>query len=107
MILECASLCIVPGRQAGFEHAFAKAQRILVGTGGYLSHELRRSIEHEHHYLLLVEWQTLEHHTLGFRKSPQFLRWRELLEPFFHAPPEVEHFDGVVPAGGMRHALLD
>jgi heme-degrading monooxygenase HmoA len=107
MILESASLCIVPGQQAEFERAFCKAQTLLSGMPGYISHELQRSIERDHHYLLLVEWQTLEDHTLGFRKSTQFLRWRELLGPHFHASLEVEHFARVVTDSSSPPVVLD
>ncbi len=92
MILEVASLWVRPGAQTGFEAAFEKAQRLLVGLSGYLSHELQRSVEREHYYALLIEWRTLEDHTLGFRKSSEFLRWGELLQEFLTEPPQIEHF---------------
>lgn len=103
MILEVASLMIRPGGQAAFEAAFEKAQRLIVGIDGYLSHELQRSIEHEHHYTLLIEWRSLEAPTLGFRKSPGFLRWRELLQEHLEVPPSIEHFQAVAaPARAFR-----
>ena len=46
---------------------------------GYLSHELLRCIETGSRYLLLVRWETLEHHTQGFRGSPEYQRWKALL----------------------------
>jgi heme-degrading monooxygenase HmoA len=59
----------------------------------FISHQLQRGIETDGRYLLLVEWQTVEHHTVGFRQSLQFQRWRELLGPFFASPPAVEHYE--------------
>ena len=41
---------------------------------------------------LLVEWDTVEAHTVGFRKSAAFTRWRELIGPYFDGLPRVEHF---------------
>jgi len=95
MILEVALLTVRPGTQAAFEAAFAKAQRLLAGVEGYLAHELRQSVESEQQYALLIEWCALEDPTLGFRKSREFARWRELLQGFLLEPPRVEHFRSV------------
>ena len=100
MILEIAWLAVHPGTQATFEAAFAKAQRLLAGVEGYLSHELRQSVDCEQHYALLIEWRALEDHTLGFRKSPGFARWRELLQAHLAEPPRIEHFRGLGAPGG-------
>jgi quinol monooxygenase YgiN len=62
---------------------------------GFVSYQLHRSIETGGRYLLLVQWLTVEHHTVGFRQSPQFKQWRALLGPFFVAAPAVEHYQAV------------
>lgn len=98
MILEIASLLVRPGEQAAFEAAFEKAQRLLVGLAGYLSHELQHSVEREQYYALLIEWRALEDYTLGFRKSGEFERWRELLQGFLTEAPQIEHFRAVAPS---------
>lgn len=70
MILEVAPLQIIPGQAAAFEQAFEQAQRIISTLPGYAGHQLQRSLTDPHRYLLLVNWQRLEDHTLGFRGSP-------------------------------------
>ncbi|MFC6281337.1 MULTISPECIES: antibiotic biosynthesis monooxygenase family protein [Polaromonas] len=100
MILELASLHIVPGREAGFEAAFAQACRIIAGAPGYLSHQLQRCVEEPGRYLLLVNWRTLEDHTLGFRQVPEHDEWKRLLHPFYQRPPAVEHYAMVASSGG-------
>jgi heme-degrading monooxygenase HmoA len=92
VILELALLTIRPGSEAEFEQVFPVAEKVLAASPGYLSHELRRSIETPNHFALLVHWRTLEDHTEGFRGSPAFARWRGLIGPFFDSPPVVEHF---------------
>ncbi|MEP6546207.1 MAG: antibiotic biosynthesis monooxygenase [Gammaproteobacteria bacterium] len=92
MILEFAQLTIRPGSESQFETAFREAIKVLGSSKGYLSHELRRSIETPNRYALMVQWQTLEDHTVGFRGSPVFTQWRALVGPFFDSPPVVEHF---------------
>ena len=32
---------------------------------GYISHELRKCMENENQYILLVKWKSLEDHTVG------------------------------------------
>jgi len=92
MILELATFHIRIGQQAGFETAFDRAQLILASMPGYIDHELQRCIEMDARYRLLVHWDKLEDHTVGFRQSPRFAEWRALLQPFFGVSPEAEHY---------------
>jgi heme-degrading monooxygenase HmoA len=98
MIIEFAQLTIRPGSERQFEAAFPAAINVLGGSRGYLSHELRRSMETPNRYALMVQWQTLEDHTVGFRGSPAFTQWRALIGPYFDAPPVVEHFEPLAGA---------
>jgi heme-degrading monooxygenase HmoA len=43
-----------------------------------------------------VEWRPLEDHTVGFRGSPEYERWRSLLHRFYEPFPTVEHFEPVL-----------
>ena len=45
--------------------------------------------------MLLVEWETLEDHTVGFRGSKEYDEWRRLLHDFYEPFPVVEHFDRI------------
>lgn len=90
--LETAVLNVKAGQSVEFEAAFAQAQKIIAGARGYISHELRRCEEHSNQYMLLVYWESLEHHTQGFRESDAYQRWSDLLHHFYHPHPEVEHY---------------
>jgi len=92
MVLEVAILNIVEGETAAFEQAFAQAQGIIASMPGYRRHQLQRCLESENRYLLLVEWQTLEDHTTGFRQSPEYQEWKRLLHHFYDPFPSVEHY---------------
>ncbi len=100
MILEVATLDVKSGQEKEFELAFEKAQEIIVSIPGYISHELQRCIENSSRYILLVNWQKLEDHTVGFRGSSQYQTWRDLLHHFYEPFPEVEHYTSV-----YRHSL--
>lgn len=95
MILEVAILNVRPGLEAEFEKAFSTAQEIISSMQGYISHELRKCIENDSRYALLVNWETLEDHTVGFRESEEYQRWRALLHHFYDPFPEVEHYTQV------------
>jgi heme-degrading monooxygenase HmoA len=95
VILEAAPLQVRPGQSQAFEAAFREAQSIISSMPGYLSHELARCLDREGHYLLLVRWESVAAHEEGFRKSPGYLRWRELLHHFYEPFPTVLHFEAV------------
>ena len=95
MILELARLDVRPGQSAAFEMAFLQASPLIAATPGYLSHELRRCIETPDRYVLLVEWETLEAHTIGFRQSDRYQEWKALLHHFYDPFPTVEHYEPI------------
>jgi heme-degrading monooxygenase HmoA len=93
VILEVAILDVKPGLAVEFEAAFKTASVIIASMPGYVSHELQRCLETENRYLLLVRWQKLEDHTIGFRQSPEYQEWRSLLHHFYDPFPIVEHYE--------------
>ena len=92
MILEVAILDVRAGQEAAFEAAFRQASSIIAGMPGYLSHKLQHCLEKPSRYVLLVNWQTLEDHTLGFRGSSGYQKWKALLHHFYDPFPTVEHY---------------
>jgi heme-degrading monooxygenase HmoA len=95
MILEVAPLSIRPGHAAAFEAAFSQAQAIIASMPGYISHELHKCIERPDEYVLLVRWQTLEAHEVGFRQSAAYQEWKRLLHHFYEPFPVVLHYEAV------------
>lgn len=95
MILEAVILHVKDGWEEDFEIAFKKASRIISSMKGYLSHEIHRCIEVKGKYLLLVRWNSLEDHTIGFRGSLEYQEWKTLLHHFYQPFPIVEHFEEV------------
>jgi heme-degrading monooxygenase HmoA len=92
MILEVAILDVRPTREAAFEAAVATARPLIAATPGFCAIEIRRCIETPGRYLLLVTWEKLEDHTVGFRQSDRYEEWRALLHPFYDPFPRVEHY---------------
>jgi heme-degrading monooxygenase HmoA len=100
MILEVAPLQARAGQEAAFEAAFKQAQAILSSMPGYVSHELQRCLERPSEYILLVRWESLEAHEVGFRQSAGYQEWKRLLHHFYDPFPVVSHYGpcGMNPA---------
>ncbi|MEW2556001.1 antibiotic biosynthesis monooxygenase family protein [Streptomyces zhihengii] len=96
MITEIAQIEIDPGREKEFEEAVARALPLFLGAEGCHGVDLHRSVENPSRYRLMVRWETVEHHTVAFRGSEGFARWRALAGPYFAAPPQVEHVHSVL-----------
>lgn len=92
MILEVAILNIKNGYSDAFELAFEKAKTIISTMKGYMSHELKKCVEVENKYILLVTWQTIEDYEIGFRTSEEYQQWKTLLHHFYEPFPVVEHY---------------
>ena len=95
-MLEVAILNVVPGKEAEFEIAFRTASAIISSMKGYISHQLQHCVEIENRYILLINWKSLEAHTVGFRTSPQYQEWKMLLHHFYNPFPTVEHYELVL-----------
>ncbi|HWE71916.1 MAG TPA: antibiotic biosynthesis monooxygenase [Stellaceae bacterium] len=93
MILEVAILNVRPEQAADFEQAMRTARPLIAAAPGFQSIELRPCIETPERYLLLVMWDKLEDHTVGFRQSDRYERWRALLHGFYDPFPVVEHYE--------------
>ncbi|MDR7149611.1 heme-degrading monooxygenase HmoA [Hydrogenophaga palleronii] len=94
MILELADIRIDPSQAAAFEEAIERgASTVIANARGFQGYKVNRSIESPGRYILMIYWDTLEDHTVGFRQSAAFADWRALVGPFFAQPPVVEHLE--------------
>lgn len=96
MILEVAILYIKKGEELLFEKDFEIAGQYISSINGYIGHSLRKCIELENKYILLVDWKKIEDHTIGFRESEQYLEWKKLLHHYYDPFPVVEHFETIL-----------
>ena len=96
MILEVAILNIKAGQNEACEADFRKAQAIIAAIKGFVSISVRQCVENENQYLLLVEWERLENHTIDFRQSSEYQEWKALLHHYYDPFPVVEHYDRII-----------
>jgi heme-degrading monooxygenase HmoA len=99
MVLEIADITVLPGTDDEFADAVREGIRYVADTPGFRSARLTRGIETPGRYVLLIEWDSIEAHTVGFRESENFGRWRGCIGPFLDGAPRVEHFDDVALPG--------
>lgn len=93
MILEIADIRIKPGTQAEFDAAIKKGiDTVIAKAKGFQGYKIQKGIESPERYVLMINWATLENHTVDFRGSEAFKEWRAIVGPFFAGPPVVEHF---------------
>lgn len=96
MFWEIAQIEVKPGDEAAFEAAVGKAVPLFKNARGCKGMQLHRSVEQPGRYRLVVDWETVEDHTVHFRGSQDFLEWRRLVGGYFASPPAVEHTHRVV-----------
>ena len=92
MVLEVAILNIKKGFSNEFEKNFQKAQGIISSMKGYISHDLKKCVEQNDKYILLVNWESVKDHEEGFRKSKEYKEWKALLHHLYEPFPKVEHY---------------
>lgn len=93
MILELARIDIKEGTNQEFEAALEIAKSVIAQSKGFQSITVKKCIEQTNRYTLLIYWDTLEDHTVGFRESELFVKWRSLIGPFFAEAPLVQHYN--------------
>lgn len=92
MIIEHVHLKIREGESAAFEQAFQQAKDLIAPMQGLNAVQLIRQIENEHAYILMIFWDHLEDHSVGFRASEAYPKWAALLHPFYEHMPNVEYY---------------
>ena len=94
MVLEIAEFDIRPGDEAAFVAGYRGVVGVLRESPGLLSVRMTRGIETPSRFVLLAEWESLEHHQ-AFRDSERFAVWRGGIGQYFAGPPRVEHVTDV------------
>jgi heme-degrading monooxygenase HmoA len=92
MVLEVAILDIKKGQSKDFEECFSSAEHLISSQKGYVSHELKKCLEQDDNYLLLVQWETVEDHEIGFRGSEAYQEWKKILHHYYDPFPVVAHY---------------
>jgi len=94
MVLEIAFVEVAPEYHSDFEKAVKRAVSEVLSTApGFIDFEMHKGIEQSNTYTFHIHWETLEHHTVGFREGDLFRKWRAIIGEYFAKPPMVEHWN--------------
>lgn len=89
-VVAIIDLDVRPGAEADFEAAVAAAAPLFQRARGCRTLDLVRTAGAAR-YHLVIEWSSLEDHTVAFRESDEFRQWRALVSPHLDSPPRAEH----------------
>lgn len=92
MVTEVAFLIINPKKETQFESDFKTAKKYIGSIEGFQSLTLQKCMDETGKYMLLVNWDTIESHKVGFRKSEAYKSWKALLHPYYNPIPQVEYY---------------
>jgi heme-degrading monooxygenase HmoA len=93
MIIEHATLTVSPDKLEAFEAAMLSSHSLFGRAEGFVSFSLLRSVEHEATYVLSLEWENLEDHTMKFAESGLLGEFRTLVGGLLAGAPNVGHFE--------------
>ena len=92
MVVEYIRYGIPPEQAAEFEQAYQRAAQVLDEAPECLSYELSKGVEEPEHYILRIEWKSVQEHEQGFRNSPGFQEFFAAIRPFFNQIDEMKHY---------------
>jgi quinol monooxygenase YgiN len=92
MVLEYIRYKVPPDRAEQLEAAYRQAGRVLDADPHCLGWEMARGVEEPEHFVVRIEWDSVEGHEQGFRESPGFEKFFAAVRPFFSAIEEMKHY---------------
>ena len=91
MTVEYIRYRIAAGQPA-FIEAIRQANQILAAAPDCLSYQLSHCEEDPTLFIWRIEWTSVERHLNGFRKSPEFVAFFQLVKPFYQSIQEMNHY---------------
>lgn len=83
----------IPKEQlAAFEAAYARGQDALRRSPHCLGYALTRCVEEPERFILRIEWDSMDGHLQGFRKSELFSGFLREVRPYMEHLEEMQHY---------------
>lgn len=99
MVVEYIRYSVPEDRRADFECAYAEAAKVLDESDHCMSYEVSHGVEEPEHYVVRIEWDSIEGHEQGFRGSPEFRTFFQAVRPFFDDIQEMRHYEATAIHG--------
>ncbi len=93
MVVEYIRYTVPSARAGEFEDAYQRAGRVLDADPHCVRWELARGAEEPEHFVVRIEWDSIEGHEQGFRSSPQFGEFFAAVMPFVDQIQEMKHYE--------------
>jgi heme-degrading monooxygenase HmoA len=93
MVIEYIRYRVPPERQAEFEAAWTEARPALDEAPECLAYEVAHGVEEPAHYVVRIEWSSVEDHEQGFRRSAGFAPFFAAVKPFVEQIEEMRHYE--------------
>ena len=102
MIVEYIHYKIDPGRTEEFDDAYRRAGAVLDASPHCRRWETARSVDEPVKQIVRIEWDSIEGHLQGFRRSADFKPFLAATGPFYNNIEEMTHYQ--VTANGSARA---
>ncbi|MEP7081262.1 MAG: antibiotic biosynthesis monooxygenase family protein [Ginsengibacter sp.] len=84
----------IPQEQhSNFETAYTDAGKYLKASMYCLGYQVIHGNDEPNHYIVIIRWTSKEEHLNGFRTSPEFMPFFNLVKPFISKIEEMKHYD--------------
>lgn len=84
---------IPESERSNFEKAYADAGIHLQASKYCLGYEIIHGDEEPNNYIVIINWTSKEEHMQGFRRSPEFMPFFNLVKSFFNSIKEMKHYE--------------
>jgi quinol monooxygenase YgiN len=91
MIVEYVRYEVPASMADAFVAAYAAAAKELDASPHCLGYEVSRGAEEPQNFIVRIEWDSIEGHEGGFRRSPGFRNFFAAVRPFFAQIREMKH----------------
>jgi len=91
--VEIIRYTIAQDQRASFEDAYAKAGAILQKSPYCLGYEIIHGVDESQHYIVRIHWTSKQDHMSGFRSSPEFGSFFNLVKSFYNNIEEMKHYE--------------
>ena len=95
MVTEVATFQAIPGKEEAFAAGIQRGGEVIQLYPGCRSFSVQRCIEDPARFILIIQWDSLETHTEGFRASPLFAEYRSHISGLFLDKPVVHHYQAL------------
>ncbi|QJX47629.1 antibiotic biosynthesis monooxygenase [Hymenobacter taeanensis] len=92
MTVEYIRYRITAEQQPAFLEAIRSANQLLSAAPDCLNYQLGHCEEDPTLFIWRIEWTSVERHLSGFRKSPEFGKFFQLVKPFYQSIQEMNHY---------------